>query len=302
MTGIGRLVRFGIMGVVLVCAPVVQAGLSTQIGEAVVENLQIGQSYSLKELANLNLVVTNTGDQEVDLRMDVLLPDQVELRGGAEPIPDVSWLSMTPDYFTLAAGGQATAEIRLAIPDEERYLGRKFQVTIWSHTLPSGAGMFLAYGLKTRIIFTISTERATDDAMAGATGASVDFGLLPEEIHLEGVTPGALFDVAADGGKVLKVTNRGEEAQKLKLKSRRVYGSLATLTDGYEDAPDASFLRFSEDEFVLNPGETKTVSLYLEFPDSRKYVGHSYMFVIHGTVEGERVTTGVYSRLYATIN
>jgi hypothetical protein len=286
----------------LVYSPAIQAGLSTQIGEAVVENLQIGQSYSLKDLANLNLIVTNTADHEVDLRMDVLLPDPVELRGGAEPIPDVSWLSMTPDFFTLAPGGKAEAEIHLAIPDEERYLGRKFQVTIWSHTLPSGAGMFLAYGLKTRIIFTISADRPTDNVMAGASGASVDFGLLPEEIHLEGITPGQVFDVAAEGGKVLKVTNRGEQAQKLKLKSRRVYGSLATLTEGYEDAPDASFLRFSADEFVLRPGESRSVSLFLEFPDSRKYVGHSYMFVIHGTAEGERVTTGVYSRLYATVN
>jgi len=55
-------------------------GLSTQLGEVVIENLQIGQTYNLKQLANLRLIVTNTSDYSVDLRMDILLPDSSELR------------------------------------------------------------------------------------------------------------------------------------------------------------------------------------------------------------------------------
>jgi hypothetical protein len=124
---------------------------------------------------------------------------------------------------------------------------------------------------------------------------------VPEEIHLDKITPGALFDVAADGGRVLEITNHGEETQTLALNSRRVHGSLATLTPGYEDTPDASFLQFSDNEVTVAPGETKTVNLYLTFPPSQKYTGHRYMFVIHGTTVGGRITTGVYSRLYATL-
>ena len=67
-------------------------GLRTQLGEVVIENLQIGQTYNLKQLANVRLIVTNTSDYSVDLRMDVQLPDSSELRKGAEPVPDTSWV------------------------------------------------------------------------------------------------------------------------------------------------------------------------------------------------------------------
>lgn len=301
MKRIGRVCLPGILAVALLVGPGAEAGLRTQVGEAVIENLQIGQVYSLKDLANLNLIVMNTAEEEVDLRMDVLPPEPGELRLNAEVIPDISWAVLTPADFVMSPGGQAEAEIQVSIPYDPSYLGRTFQFTIWSHTIPRGGGMSLAYGLKTRIIFTIDPEPpALDQASAGAR-ASVDFALQPEEIHLDGVMPGALFDVATDGGRVLKITNRGDEAQTLKLMSRKVHGSLATLTPGYEDAPDASYLRFSEDQITVGPGETKTVKLFLEFPAGRKYSGHRYMFVIHGTTVGGRVTTGVYSRVYAAL-
>ena len=301
MKRIGRVLHLAVLAAVLCGAQGIQAGLRTQVGEAVIENLQIGQVYSFKDLANLNLIVMNTGEEEVDLQMDVLPPEAVELRLDAKVIPDISWVTLTPAFFTLSAGGQAEAEIRLAIPDDPSYLGRSFQFTIWSQTIPRGGGMFLAYGLKTRILFTIDPTPPTGDHVVATGPASVEFALQPEEIHLDKITPGAVFDVAADGGHVLKVTNHGEEPQTLKLKSRRVYGSLTSLTPGYEDTPDASFLQFSEDEITVDPGETKTVKLYLEFPPSRKYSGHRYMFVIHGTTVGGRITTGVYSRLYAAL-
>jgi len=301
MKRIGRVFYPGILAVAIMGAHATGAGLRTQVGEAVIENLQIGRVYRLKDLANLNLIVTNTAEEEVDLRMDVLPPERGELRLNAEVVPDISWATLTPADFTVGPGAQAEAEIRLAIPYDPAYLGRTFQFTIWSHTIPRGGGMSLAYGLKTRIIFTIDSALPEDDRAPTTAPASVDFALLPEEIHLDGVTPGALFDVATVGGRVLTITNRGDEAQKLRLKSRKVHGSLASLTPGYEDAPDASYLRFSQDELTFGPGETKTVKLFLEFPAGRKYAGHRYMFVIHGTTVGGRVTTGVYSRVYAAL-
>lgn len=289
------------LAVVATLAPQAGAGLATQVGEAVIENLQIGHSYSLKDLANLNLIVTNTGEEEADLQMDVLLPETSELRLTAEVIPDLSWITLTPAFFTLSPGAQAEAEIRVSIPDNPSYLGRTFQFTIWSHTLPRGGGMALAYGLKTRILFSIDPVAPDFDDQASAGGASVQFSLVPEEFHLDRLTPGVAFDVAKEGGRVLTVTNTGSQPQTLKLRSRKVLGSLATLTPGYQDTPDASFLRFSDDEITVAPGDSKTVELFVEFPPDRKYAGHRYMFLIHGTTSGGRVTTGVYSRLYAEL-
>ena len=49
-------------------------GLSCSIGEVVIENLKIGQTYSLRTLANLPLSLTNTGDESVVVRVDPLRP------------------------------------------------------------------------------------------------------------------------------------------------------------------------------------------------------------------------------------
>ena len=77
--------------------------------------------------------------------------------------------------------------------------------------------------------------------------------------------------------------------------------SVATLTKDYQDTPDASYLKFSESRFVLPPAGTKTIKMYLRFPPGKEHSGKKYMFVIHAFTVDEKVTTGVYSRLYASI-
>ncbi len=277
-------------------------GLSTQLGEVVIENLQIGQTYNLRHLANLSLSVTNTSDYDVDLRMDVQLPDSSELKKGAEPAPDTSWVELSQNIFKLGPHEKASSDIILSIPDDKQYLGKKYQVTIWSHTLGgSGGGMFLAYGLKTRVIFTIDKIRAGPSEAVTASDASVNFTLKPGEIFLDDVELGKIYDVEEMSGLVLMITNTSGREQSFSLQSRTVENSLATLTEEYEDAPDASYLKFSENEFSLPPEGTKSIKIFLEFPPRVEYSGKRYMFVIHAYVADEKVTTGVYSRLYASI-
>jgi hypothetical protein len=277
-------------------------GLSTQLGEVVIENLQIGQSYDLKQLANLSLIVTNTSDFGVNLKMDILQPDSAELRLGSQQIPDTSWVDLSQDFFTLGAGEQAESKITLSIPEDEKYLGKKYQVNIWSHTLGGeNSGMFLAYGLKTRIIFTTDTVKADQGELITSSGATVNFTLKPEEIFLEGVTPGTLYDISQNNGITLEVFNPGDRKQAFKLQSLTVENSVASLTKEYQDAPDASFLKFSESSFVIPPKGTKTIKMYLEFPANKDFSGKKYMFVIHAVALDEKVTAGVYSRLYATV-
>jgi hypothetical protein len=302
-TGLNRIYAITLSFLVLATYNVVEAGgLSTQLGEVVIENLQIGQTYNLKQLANLRLIVTNTSDYGVDLKMDVLSPDSADLRAGAKAIPDTSWVRLSQNSFELDPAEKAVSDIILSIPDAELYLGKKYQVTIWSHTLGGeGSGMFLAYGLKTRLIFTTDTVRATQEEVITASDASVNFTLKPEEVFVDNVEPGKIYDVDKNTGLVLKITNPGDREQTFELQSLTVGNSEATLTQEYEDAPDASYLKFSENRFVIPPKGTKTVKVYLEFPPEKEYSGKKYMFVIHALSVDQKVTTGVYSRLYASI-
>lgn len=289
------------MAVVLICPSHTQAsGLRTGLGEVVIENLQIGQTYNLTNLANLKLVVTNTSHNNVDLQMDVLLPDFNQLRQKAEPIPDKSWVKLSQGFFKVDPDHDATSDIIISIPDDDQYLGKKYQFIIWSHTLGEG-GMNMAVGLNSRIIFTTDKVKASNSESFNQSDASVDFTLKPEEIYLDNIEQDKLYNVENNSSSVLTITNPSKREKKFMILSRTVENSLATLTDGYNDTPDISYLKFSENEFVLPAQSTKDINMYLKFPPNKKYSGKKYMFIIHAYTIDKNISTGVFSRLYVSI-
>lgn len=289
--------------VVLFAATGAQAGgLSTQLGEVVIENLQVGQTYNLKQLANLRLIVTNNCDDSVALKMDIVLPGSSQLKGGAQPLPDTSWVRLSQNSFILGPSEKASADITLSIPDDDLFLGQKYQLAIWSHTVSYGdKGMLLGYGLESRVIFTTDAVRAAAGDIVKSSDASVDLAMMPEAIFLNDVELGTTYDLELGKGLVLSLTNRSDKTQTFRLRSLKVSNSATTLTEGYEDVPDASFLRFSENEFALPPHGTKEVKVFLDFPLRTEYCGRRFMFVVHAYSAGEKVSAGVYSRVYAEI-
>lgn len=275
-------------------------GLSTQLGEVVVENLKIGHTYSLKDLANLPLIVTNNCDNKVDLKMEVLTPEFSELRNNSEPIPDPSWIRVAKDFFELSPGEKAVSDIIISIPDDAKYFGKKYQAMIWSHTV-GGKGFVLAYGLKTGVIFNIDTIRQAEEDTTTFTKANLSFNLTPEEIYLENVEAGKVYDVGKRNRLTLKIVNSSDQKTTYKLKSLNAKNSCVAITKDYEDAPDASFLKFSEEEFTVLPYGTKEIKMYLDFPQKKEYRGRKYMFVIYASIPDQKVVAGVYSRLYALV-
>ena len=283
------------------CSPSYGGGLSTPLGEVVIENLQIGQTYNLTKLAGIKLFVTNSSDQQVKLQVDILAPGPSELKHEAISIPDVSWVRVDQNQFDIEAQGTIATDIVMSIPYDRKYLGMKFQVMIWSHTMPGDeGGMYLAYGLKSRIIFSIDREVASETIGTIATG-SARVEVSPTSIHASNIDPGQEIDLTEQTGEFVTVTNSGDETANCRLTSKTVSTSLVELTDNYEEAPSGSVLRFSDDQFQLLPGESKMVRMYLELPEHCDCRGGNYMFIIHASTEDTEVVTGAYSRLYVDV-
>lgn len=129
-------------------------GLSTTFGEVKLENLKIGEEYSMEETAEFPLVVQNTSDEQLALKVEVLYPKKEELKKGFEPIPDISWISLEKEEFTLKPQEKAKTDVIIKIPNDEKYAGKKYQVYLWSHTV----GRSLGVGLKSRLLFTIVSK------------------------------------------------------------------------------------------------------------------------------------------------
>jgi len=148
-------------------------GLSTNLGEVLIQNLGTGDSYCLKKLANVTLSVVNRGEDTVFVKATPEVPDTVELRHNAEPIPSAAWIKIETDSMVLAPGQMGVSDVCINVPPDSTLAGRKFQVMLWSRSIPR-AGDFIACGLKSRVLFTIAAEadssaaRQPDDRESGA--------------------------------------------------------------------------------------------------------------------------------------
>lgn len=138
------------------CPDLFAKGLSTTFSEVYLEELETGKTYSTKETANLPLTVINTGEEAVDLKLDLLMPDTSELKEGYEPIPDLAWLQLEKTEFEdVKPNESAVTDVLITIPDDEQYKGKRYQVFIWSRTIGTKIGV----GLKSKLLFSIKDDR-----------------------------------------------------------------------------------------------------------------------------------------------
>lgn len=142
------------------------AGLTTGFGEVTLENLEIGKTYTTKKALNLPLAVVNTGKTALDLKVEPVLPatpasaggapseggKDSELKEGYEPIPSLSWIKLEKAEFReIKPNDSAVTDVIISIPNDKKYLGKKYQVFIWSHTVGGSIGI----GLKSKLLLTI---------------------------------------------------------------------------------------------------------------------------------------------------
>ena len=128
------------------------AGLRTTMGHINIENLAIGQMFSLEKNSGSPFTVSNSGDEDTDISIEVLKPGDSEAAGGFEPIPDVRWIKLDETEFTIPANGKAATEVTIEIPNEEIYRGKAYQAYIWIHS----KGGSVIYGLKAKLFITIA--------------------------------------------------------------------------------------------------------------------------------------------------
>ncbi len=286
-----------VLGIISQPVPIWAGGLRCSVGEVVINNLKIGQTYSLKALANLPLVLTNTSDRPVHILVDALVPDSSELRVEARPIPNACWASAAPDSFDLGPRETKSVEMLLSIPDDETLFGRKFQVTFWSHTMAQ-AGDLLAYGINTRVIFSIDQVRDTTSVVPSG---DLSLSLTPAAMTLDGIVPGREYRLEDLLHDPLVVRNTSNRPLSVELRALNPLQSATELTPGYADLLDAATVKFTSAHFTLKPGEQATVTGTVLFSKIGSSAGKKYMCVVAAEVVDLPVRTQIYSRIYAHI-
>jgi len=280
--------------------------LFTRMGEVRIDNIRLGNTFSMVQALNMPFTVTNGSTFRAELKMEIVIPvkDDKDLRPGYEPLPDVSWVKLFQDFFILEPGADAVTDVVFTIPEKKEYFGKKYQFYIVSSITRGISNVNV--GIVSRFLFNIISK----EGMAMLQGekpparmepvANLNFSLLPWEVFLKGGKLGSLIDVSKETGTPLKIVNPNDEEMRFSLKCITVREAGVSLKAGYGDCPDPSFLNFSEAEFVVPPDSIKKINMYLKFPKQDEYFGKRYMFIIVLENLGQEVKGKVFSRLYVT--
>ncbi len=271
-------------------------GISTSFTEVVVRNLSIGKNSAIGQKVGRQLRVRNKGKNSIELKIEVLVPSKSELKQGYEPIPDASWIELEKDYFSVEPSENAVTDVIITIPRDKKYLGKKYQAYIWSHTIGKGK-VPIALGLKSRLLLEISEkERDLSQEFAGR----FDFAVFPDEMVLENIKIGGVYNIKKVVRKVLEVKNLSRYPHIYEIKSISAERAGIGIENGYEDCPDPDFLTFNKSKFGLKRKKKSKVKMCLNFPKREEYAGKKYVFVIRIRLLEEEFLLNRYLKIYAT--
>jgi hypothetical protein len=289
--GLGVFLLFGLTASVKI-------GLAVRFPEIEMENVKPGSVINLREIRGVPYVVINGSDHTVDVQVvtEVPVPGPGQAKVDYEPVPNPDWLRVVPNQFKLGPGDLASAEVILAVPDDPTLVGRHFQVNI--HARADGQGMF-APAVNNYIRFTVGglgPQSAKKEKKRVVLGA-LDLDITPPVIRLEKVPLGQSLAVKDLKGIQLKLTNRGNDKVKLKLKSAKMENN---QREAGWDTPDPTWLTIKPSVVKIKPDQVKATNVTLTIPDTPENKGRKFMFLIQAELAGMDFPLDIYSRVFVT--
>jgi len=270
-------------------------GLSTSFGDVFIENLEIGETYSTKELINLPLRVKNDSPYEMDLKVEVMIPGKGDLKESFEPIPSPFWIRFERSTFTITPGGIAETDVFINIPKEEELRGKQFQVYLHSYTVPKPEKpLQISVGLASRLLFTIA-EKEGVRRRGDEVGV---FQVLPDDLFLIDVPLGKKVNVWEQFGKSLKVHNPNKTECQYQIESITLKEGDSPVRKGFEETPDPKYLSFDNMTIKVPPRSSELILLYLTIPDKPENREKNFMFLVRVKQLTGRIRVAVNSRIY----
>jgi hypothetical protein len=243
-----------------------------------VENLQIGEKYSMIQLVNLPLKVINDSDEAIVLAVDVIKPQAKFTREGFEAIPDTAWVSVANSIAAVAEYGTFLSDVMISIPNKKEYLGKKYQVDLRARILPSGSFAAVSLAINGHLSFTVAPVKLAQP-LPGKAG-NLAYAMSPERVELKNIPVGKSVEVVTDAGIAVKLQNNSDQKSVFIPFSLDPVKAAVRIEADAEPVPDPNFLTFEKEEITLNPQEAKPLRMYVKFPDKPEYRGKRFQFAI----------------------
>ncbi|MDD5688197.1 MAG: hypothetical protein PHE88_10245 [Elusimicrobia bacterium] len=286
----------------LITARLHAGGVSATFADLILENLQIGESYNLRVLKKCPMIIQNKGGSTVDAIITVDFPRKDKLKEGYEAIPDLEWVKVVPDKFRLGPGEKGISDIIVTIPNDEKLIGKHYQVHLISAGSPIGqqGQVTIATGSQTRFRFSIGSmgPESLKKEKKNKKMHTLNFEFDPVNITIkDAIELGKKIDLKKEKNVRLKLINKATETLKLKIKAVtydiNMYGSVES---GYElGNPD--FVKVKPEDIMLEGETIEKLDVFIEIPNEEKYKNKKYIFLIKAEVINE-IPVEIVSKLY----
>ena len=245
-------------------------GISSDFGVVTLNNIPAGKAYRLTARP---VRVVNGGSVPISLEFEPVVPAAEEMVAGFERIPDPSWVRFSPDRFDDVGGGkEVSAVLTLEIPDKPEYAGKKYQVSLYLHSLNDKG---TAVGLKPKLCF-----RVADAGVKVNTDSRPE---VPISVEPPEITGEAVF--LAVRCQSLTVINRSSEPMKWEAGSPGG-GEPGAMPErkGYESLPPDITLSCNPASLDLPGKATATVEVTAQLPADGRYSGKKFQGTLYSRV------------------
>ena len=125
------------------------------------------------EVAEFELTIHNKDEIAHNFTITTFPPPKEQRREGRTQFPDDSWISFSSPRIEIAGTSQANMTVTLAIPQEQKWAGRDWE--IWLGVTPESSDL-LAAKLYVRLLVSTSGTRFSAGLVAGIAVAIVLLG------------------------------------------------------------------------------------------------------------------------------
>ena len=252
------------------------SSLSTNFADVFIDNLKIGGSYNLTQTASYPMWVSWKGDSKVRIKIEPVYPRQDDLKTGYEVVPDVSWVKLSQDEFELLPDETKETDVTISIPDDKKYLGKKYQCYLHITAFPpederrASGGMAFALAVKGKVLFGIAPAPPTQEELRELRRkklkASQGVIISPEKFEIdrgdyENTAADKIFEITGD--IPLKIINSSAEKVRITIEAVEPDISGITLPRNYTKGNTSEIL-FNKNNFYLKPDSIENLRIWLK--------------------------------------
>lgn len=256
----------------------------TAPGQIEISMVTIGQIYDFKKISGTYYEVANYVQDGLKLKIEPLIPSPDRLASKEfEPIPDLSWVRLDKEEFTLKYGENTSANFYLTIPDDAQLLGKKYQFNLSVYAINYPRPL----SLTTQILVTISEGRISPMELIQKLELNeLEFDLTPHKCLLSNFPLGKKIDISQFTGKPFELSNQSEQKYVFTLTVSSSTEN-CNLEIPKNQRGDTDFLTLDSGEVILESYASKKFHPCLSIPDQENYRDKELIFLIKAQVLGQ---------------